>query len=134
MTTALIYFAVSTSVVLVLTTLYLVEDRYGRRVVLVGARNWLDRSFQSVYDRLAHWFERAWAGLVRFVLHYGVRVFLATVAYWFRYWEKRVENVIRRNRQSLRRERTGRNHLDDIADHKQSTALSEEKKQQMRDG
>lgn len=133
MVTALICFFVSTVVLLLLSVLYIFEDVQGHRVFLISFRSLLDRGLMSLFGWIARIFGSVWRGVVRFVLRYGVYSFLGIVVARLRYWEKRVEDIVLRNRRSVNRTRTTRTHLDDIADHKQSTALTDEEKRQMRD-
>jgi hypothetical protein len=133
MSIALISFALSGAILLLLSVLYVYEDAQGHRVFLISFRSWLDRSFTSLFGWSIRLLSSIARGTVRFVLRYGVYSFLGIIVARLKRWEQRVENIVMRNRRHVRKERTTRTHLDDIADHKQSVALSEKEKRQMRD-
>ena len=132
MEVALVCFIASTIVLLLLSTLYIYEDTQGHRVFLISLRSLLDRSLAALFGWTVRIVGSVWRWLVRFVLRYGVYRFLSIVVSYLKYWEQQVEDIVLRNRRQVRKERTTRTHLDDIAEHKQSVALTEKEKRRLR--
>ena len=133
MTTALIYFSASLVILIFLSVLYRIEDIRGKRVVLSRIRSLTDIGLITTFTTLRQLRHRVWDGFVHIVLRYGVHTFLGATLAFLKGLEQRVEIAVRRNRQAVRSGKRVRNHLDEIADHKESVALSEEEKQKLKD-
>ena len=132
MTTALIYFSASLVALVLLSSLFIIEDARGHRVLLSGARNFLDRLLLALWSTLQRFRHRVWDGFVHIILRYGVHTLLGAVLAFLRRLEQRVEHAVLRNRQAARTENRPRTHLDEIADHKEAVALSDEEKERRR--
>jgi hypothetical protein len=133
MEVALIYCGASFAALVFLSSLYLIEDAKGGRIVLSRVRGLLDAGLMKLLGGLQYIQRRLWSGFVHVILRYGVHTFLSGALAFLRRLEKRVEGAVRKNRQAVRKERQSRNHLDEIADHKQAVALSDEEKRRLRD-
>jgi len=129
---ALIYFGISTVILLLLCAVYLYEDAKGRRVFFPSARAFLDRIFVVLHKAIRNTFVIVWFKCSQFVLRHGVHKTLAAIVSYLKGLEHKVEDSVLRNRHSVTQEKSGRTHLDDIADHKESTALSEKDRKKMR--
>ncbi len=132
MTAVLITFGTSAGVLVLLSALYLFEDARGERVLLSGFRHLIDRLFSFVYGLIGSFLGFLWRGIVTLVLHYGVHKLLGAVMAFLHKLQMRVEHVVVRHHHETSREGKERNHLDEIAEHKEASALSEEEKQQRR--
>lgn len=131
---ALTYVGYSVGILLILTVLFIVEDRKGTKVVAVRVRNVLD----AVLGKLAikgsthgYFFGK---GFARLVFHYSMHGVLKRFLQFLKKWEQRVETMLHRNRtvaKQIQGEKQ-RTHLDEIADHKSETALTDSEKEQLR--
>lgn len=133
MTASLIYFGISTVMLVLLSVLYAAEDARGGRIVAPRLRNTLDkmlRYFITVAVLSVLW---VWNGLVRLVLRYGVYQMLGALLNYLINLEQKIERTIFRHKETDDRGERPRNHLDEIADHKESIALSDDEKRRMRD-
>ena len=132
MTTALIYFGSSALVLIILSSLYLIEDIKGRRILLPTARNFFDHILASLLGSVVRSFKVMWHWIAQFVLSHGVSKLLSATMSYLRKLEQRVEDLVLHNRQAVKREKRERTHLDEIADHKVQSALSEEDKHRLK--
>ena len=128
----LIYFLISSAVLLLLTTLYLFEVRAGERIVLGKLRMHLDRGLEIFLRWLKCLLRRMSRFMARTVLSYGVYQLLESIVARLIRIEQRAERLIRHHR-PITAEKRNRNHLDEVAEHKDAVALTEKEKQQMRD-
>jgi hypothetical protein len=132
---ALTYMAISIGSLLLLTVVYVVEDKKGHRVFLVSPREKLDSLLGKLmlqFERIAFSFTR---GFMRLLLHYGAHSILKRTLALIRRLEAKVELLVRQNRKvakdiggTLR----SNSHLGAIAEHKEEVSLSEKEKQQLR--
>ena len=135
MTEALIYFGASTAVLLVLSSLYIVEDIRGKRIVLANLRDGLDGLIMRVSTKLGIPTMVFEGGFVRLIIHYVAHTVLGGLLRFLRRIEQRVESIVHRNRNAAKqitRDKQARTHLDEIADHKHEVALSEKEKERLK--
>jgi hypothetical protein len=134
MIAALIAFACSCGLLLLLILLYTAEDIRGRRIFLSGARSLFDRILLSSLAALRHLRDAFNNSFMRLLLHYGMHSILKRILAALRHFEKRVEDLVRRNRTIARRIRARkeqRTHLDEIASHKEEVALTKEEREKL---
>lgn len=115
----------------VMAVLVRVEESKRRRVVLVGARNFLDRKIVALYT----WFDNLWHHFVRYVVqlgwYYSIHSLLRTVLRVLVSVYTYIETMFEKNRERtkhLRKERKQKikqTHLTQIADHQAETALTQ---------
>jgi hypothetical protein len=134
MTAALIAFACSTGILLLLIFLYTAEDVRGRRILLSGVRSFFDRVLLGALAGLRRMVDAFNNSFMRLLLHYGVHSILKRILAALRHFEKRIEDLVRRNRTIARRiraskEKGQRTHLDEIASHKEEVALTKEERE-----
>jgi len=134
MIAALIYVGCSVLFLTLLTLVYAIEDKKGQRIFLVGFRATLDKVFLFIkrkFSAVGTYFSNS---LMRLLLHYGAHSILKRILNALRRLEARVEDLVRHNRKVARDIHAAktRNHLDEIADHKEDVALSEKEKEKMR--
>lgn len=135
--TAVVAFGTSTIVLTVLWSITYYEY-VSRRRFARGVRGWLDQ----IVTNVVHWWNGAINHLVRYVLqlgwYYSLHSILRAMLMGLVRGYHALEAVFERNRartKALRRElkqKKQRNHLDEIQDHKVSTALSEPEKRRRR--
>lgn len=129
----LIYFGASTALLVALSLLYAAEDARGERILFPRLRRWLDKFLRYliiVALGTLRWF---WQGVVRLVLRYGVYQMVGATVNYLISLEQKIEKTIFRQKDTTDRAERPRNHLDEIADHKESIALSDDEKRRMRD-
>jgi cell division protein FtsB len=134
MFTALTYVGGSVTVLLLLTAIYIIEDSKGRRIILPRIRGWFDAVCRWFLLQASLFFSFFSKGFVRVLLHYGVHSILNRLLATLRKLEKKVEELVRRNRtvvKNIRKVHT-KSHLDEIAEHKEETALSPGQKKKLR--
>lgn len=129
---ALTYVGISLGTLLVLTVFYILEDRKGNRIFLTYFRNKLDAFLFLFVQKIKQWAAIFTTGFMRILFHYGAHSILKRLLATIRGLEARLEELVRKNRKVARGlgEKT-RNHLDEIAEHKEEVALSDKEKEQM---
>lgn len=138
MESALTYLGCSVLALVLLTTLYIVEDIKGHRILLVRARSLLDTVCNSVARKLSVSGVLFGKGFVRLLFHYIAHTVLKRFLLVLRAVEQKVEALVWRNKRlvkNIHTKKTGkseRSHLDEIADHKTEVALSSKQKEEMR--
>lgn len=134
MFTALVYLGSSLLMLLLLSFFYAYEDRRGGRVFLVGLRNLLDRLLSGLYHFLVRVSKAFGTSFLSLLLHYGAYRLLKRILLWVKGFEHRLESMVRQNKAVAREYRAERerNHLDEIADHKYESALTEKQKDRLR--
>lgn len=133
MRTAFICVACSVAILIVLIGIYVVEDKKDKRIFLSGFRSYLDRACVSLSSYIAKVGGFFGNRFVRLLLHYGLHSILRRLLSFLQKMEKNVEELARHNRKAARAltKRTTRNHLDEIADHKQEVALTPQQKKKL---
>lgn len=134
MTTALMYLGGSTLLLIILGLFYSFEDRRGSRVLLVGLRGLVDSFLLSIQGFLSHTWDKFVTRFVKLLFHYGAHQLLKQVLQSVRRFESKIEEMLKRNK-AVAREINGKKthtHLDDIAAHKEESALTEEQKEALR--
>ena len=135
---AAITFAISFSVFAVLLFVVMAERRREGRFFASRAREWLDVKI----DRLGAWLVRSWEHFVKYVVqlnwYYSIHGVLRTMLRAIVAVYTKFENVFERNRartKQLRREKlelSEMNHLRQMAEHKEETALTAAEKRKLR--
>ena len=135
METTLTYLGCSALVLVILTTLYIIEDASGHRVVLPRLRGHLDAVCNAVARKLSISGVLFGKGFLRLLFHYGAHSLLKRILLMLRSWEQKIETLVWNNKRVVKnintQKSTNRNHLDEIADHKSEVAPSEEKKKEL---
>ncbi|MFT5849215.1 MAG: hypothetical protein ACI9H6_000015 [Patiriisocius sp.] len=135
MTPALIYLAGSVAILMILIGIFRVEDaREGKLVLLSKSRLFFSKVVSYVGRKLYSLDTYIGKGFARIMLHYAVHGLLERVLNVLKGTQGRVESLLHRNKQVVKEisKDKKRNHLDEIADHQQETALSEAQKKKMR--
>ncbi len=130
-----VYLISSTVVFLLLVLLYILEDRRGDRLLLSSLRSRLDRGLLYIKRQIIIRSGVTLQQIVKFLLHHGIQTVLRKMLRFVRSIEERLEVLLRKHRHAnkkARREKTSRNHLDEIADHREKSALTEEQKLELR--
>lgn len=120
---------------LVILLLFRVESKRGDRLVLSRARAWLDDRVTATHYRLTHVSIHMGTGAMRLMFHFVVHRVLAAIMGVLHIFEHNVMRLEQRNRKvakTIRDEQT-KTHLDLIAEHKESNALSADEKQKLKD-
>lgn len=114
------------------------ERRRGRRLFAGRIRGWLD----TVVSGCERWFAKVWNHFVRYVLqlnwYYSIHSVLRTMLRFTQGVYTHFERMFERNRdraRELRREKrelSTMNHLRDLAEHKEDTALTPAQKQRLK--
>lgn len=135
---ALIAFSVNSLIFLVLVGVTRQERRRGRRFFAVGVRAWLDGVVETLGERLAKgtdYFVRYFVQLNWYYsIHSVLRTLLRGLVTVYTYFE----NLFERNRKrtkKLRREKhelSEHNHLQQMAKHKEETALTPAQQRKLR--
>lgn len=131
-----LYILIGSALTLViLTGVFVLEDRSGKIVVFGGIRRWFNAALTALIARALGWHPYVGRGFVRLILHYLAHGFLRRILFGIRRVEHWVEQLMRQNRQvakSIDAEKRHSSHLQAIADHKVETALSEREKRRLR--
>jgi len=125
----------STLALVIIAGVFRVEDaREGKLLMLSGFRVLFDRFVVYIAKKLSTFDTYIGRGFARIVLHYAAHGLLERLLLVLKKGEKRVEQLLRRNKQAVKgiKHNKKRNHLDEIADHKQEFALSDAQKEKMR--
>lgn len=132
MVIALTYVVGSVAILTLLTFVYVIEDIQGKRVFLTSLRLKLDGVAVFILTKLSAVISFFTNGFVRLLLHYGAHSVLKRILNFIRKLEKKVEDLVRQNKMVAKRigSNKKRNHLDEIAEHKEETALSEKEKEE----
>lgn len=132
MTTALIYFGASGGLLLLLTILYLFEDAKGGRILLSRFRGLLDRVAATVLRTIVGATNYLWHAIAQFILRHGIRKIVKAGASYLRQLEQNIEEKVLHHRKQRGFPKREPNHLDEIAAHKELTALSDDERQRLR--
>lgn len=131
---ALWFTGFSVALLLALVIFYNFEDARGNRVIFRRLRAFLDDVIVFVgrtFLLILNWFRKSF---IRLLFHYGAYRLLKRILRLVRTCEHKIEQMLRQNKRAAREisgERT-RNHLDEIADHKEASALSDRQREKMR--
>ncbi len=117
---------------LALGILYVFEDRREARLVLPGLRPKLDRGVLWLQTSVRSLFSSVRRNIAGFILRYGVYRALGSIVGYLVQLEQRVERAILHQKHTDAARRTP-NHLDEIAAHKEATALSDKERQRRRE-
>lgn len=112
-----------------------IESRKGQRVFLSGVRSWLDAKVTRLSYHTSHFKMRFGAGSLRILFHFITHRLLGFLLKILQFFESLLTKLQRRNRAIAKsvREEQEKNHLDLIAEHKESTALTAAEKQDLKD-
>lgn len=117
---------ISVSAWLILVLLFATEDRFGKKIFLPTVRKYVDSAFAWCVNILHMMFTKFIFGSVKGVLRYGVHTTLRSCIELLRSAESYLLKLLRRNKAAMKSQTTDRKptHLDEIAAHKESSALS----------
>lgn len=122
--------AVSGILALILFIVFKAETAKGRRIFLVSFRHYLDQQIAKRSNSWVLWKKYFGASSFRLFLHYLLHQGLSATLYVIGFIESRLHNLRRKNK-IIAKDVGGdnENHLHHIAEHKKTTALSEEEKE-----
>ncbi len=135
MTTALTILVCSTLTLACIAGVFRVEDaQEGQRIIFKRTRagfDWLVLVCIGLYTNTRNYLSKS---IFRLMYHYGAHTVLSRVHALTQRIHIRIEKAMRQNKQIARtiRSQKERNHLDEIADHKEETALSQEERERRR--
>lgn len=129
-----LYVVLSGVVLLLLLTLYVIEDVKGKRIFLRRPRFVLDCLVEYVYVQIISGATYFVGRVFKFLLHHGIQTLLKNILKFVKSFEGKLENTLRQQKRGARNddEERVRNYLDDIADHKESSALTDRQKKKLR--
>lgn len=111
------------------------ETNRGRRLFLGGTRSRLDIGLVSWQQNLNQAASRFGAGTLRLTMHFVMHQLLGLVLLIIKFVETRVHGLRKRNKivaMGAAISDSAKNHLHHIAEHKESTALTETQKKRLR--
>ena len=123
-----------TALLALLMLLFRVEESQGRRIILGGVRNFLDRVVLYVAFIFSRFLSLVGIGVLHDVLHTALQKILNGVIRILTHIETRLLKIQRRNRviaEKVRNENEA-SHLSQIATYKEEMALSEAEKRKRR--
>ena len=130
-------FGLSLVLFIVVAVLTSYERRAGRRLIAPGFRGWLDRRTAEFEDLFVRTFDYLSRRIITFTWYYSLHSFFrglrALLERMYLYVEHRMHLHHRRAWTARKGHPSGSGRLGEIAEHKQSTALSEEEKRQRRE-
>ena len=136
MTTAFIYLASSIITLSVIAGVFRIEDAQGGQLLVL-------RRVRGFFDRVVLWLIMCCTWIAAYIRHSFARLFFHYLAHRLlkrlyavtHRLELKTEELLRQNKRTARRistERQERSHLDEIADHKERTSLSDAQIEKMR--
>ncbi|MFT7507087.1 MAG: hypothetical protein ACI92I_000225 [Acidimicrobiales bacterium] len=135
MTIALICFASSAMILVVISAIFRIEDARGSHLlVLAHTRSLFNKSIVKLSGALSKMDTYVGRGFLRLMLHYLAHSVLQKFLSLINRAEKWVENLLRRNKQVSKDIRSAkkRTHLDAMTEHKEEVALTDVQKEKMR--
>lgn len=109
------------------------ESAQNKRLVLSRLRSNLDTKIVFMQKRSNEWSGYFGTGSLRILLHYLAHQVLSVVLKIIKFSEKSLGKLRHRNKMVAKAVKDrDRNHLDHIAEHKESTALSDKEKQDLK--
>ena len=130
-----LYIVLGSGVLLLLVSvLFSVEERRGRRIVLSRVRTWLDERTERTaarFDRMRHY---VGTGSFRAMFHYVLHGVISRLGHASERASSYFRRLERHNRKMARQVRDvqKKSHLDLIAEHKVTTALSEKEREELK--
>lgn len=134
MTLMLTIIAVSAVSLLVLLTLYRVEEAHNDRIVLRRVRGFLDSATVWTTQKISYFFGHIGSGVIRVTFQYLLHNFLAFIIKILTKAQGYLSHLQLRNKRIAKApsEKTEGNHLDAIASYKEEMSLSDEEKRKRR--
>lgn len=131
---ALSLFSGSAFVLVVLFALFKKETAREERIVLSAAREHLDTAVLKVGGAIAHFFAQMGAGTFRATIHYVLHQVLGVVIGGLTRVQRKLYELYERHTRMSRemRHSGGATHLNEIAAHKEETALTDAQKRKLR--
>lgn len=136
--TAVTFFAMSIGVFTLMLILVQVERSRGKRLFAATVRSWLDTKIGA----FEAWLMRTWKHFVRYVVqlnwYYSIHSVLKTVLLTIQVFYASFEKIFERNRNRTKKLRMEKrqlntvNHLSQMAEHKEDTALTPAQKKKLR--
>lgn len=125
---------ISFALLVALIILLRYEEKVGRRLLLSRFRSWLDRLILKLHHFLTHLSIRVGTGSIRLMVHFFIHKVISSTMWLLQWFEGNLYRLQKRNRKvakSLEDEQV-KTHLHLIAEHKETSALSEEAKQELK--
>ncbi len=136
MSNASIFLIVTLFIFIGLLVFYSFEDKKGRRIFLRNLRIKVDDTLRHIKHKLVLRSVKTAHQTSLFLAHHGLQLILKKLLKLVRSIESKLDRLIKRFKRRAKKipsaKRSGRNHLDDIADHKEASALSHEQKAELR--
>ena len=138
MSLALIIAGTSFILLVCLSRLFTLEKRAGKRFVLATTRFALDNIIVAFTDAVHRFFVYVTKYVITLSWYYSLHAFLGVTLKFLASIYYMVENITHRNRDKARkirqeRKQSNRTHLEQLADHKDETKLTEQQKKKMKD-
>ena len=134
MTTPLLGLFVSAGFLVALSSLFHIEKRRGKRI-FEPLRGLFDMFVGKLVSAIDNFFYMLSRDVFRQTVHYFFHTLLSATLAGIESLELRVKGLLQSNRilaKKLNTERTTRNKLDEVAEHKASIALSDDEKREQR--
>ena len=127
--------AISGGLLVLFSVLFGIEAKRGQRVLLRGARSWLDQLVLRVFYFVSQLRVHFGAGSILMFLHYCIHKVLAGGIATLTAAEHSLERWQRQNRSVAKHVRAEqeKTHLDVIAEHKASVTLTETEKRKLKE-
>ncbi len=135
---AVTFSAISIGVFLLVLIVIYREQKRGRRFFAARLRGWLDVKVAT----LEHGVERSWRHFVKYIVqlnwYYSIHSVLKAILKTIQVFYFSFEKIFERNRMRAKKLRAERrqinelNHLHQMAEHKEETALTDSQKQKLR--
>lgn len=126
---------ISLAVLVLLVILFAYEERSGERKILPGLREGLDKLLHKLHHKLTHISIHVGTGSFRLMVHFVIHKVLSFVVRILQWFENNLYSLLKRNRKvakNIEAEQV-KTHLHLIAEHKESSALSEDEKRKLKD-
>ena len=135
MNITLVILTISGSLLLFFAVLFHIESTRGKRLLMPGARSWLDVQVRKIHFFLTHLTIHFGSGSIRIAFHFVAHKFLGILLWLLHTLESFFAQIQKRNRAVARivRKEQEKTHLDLLAEHQESNVLTDEDKQKLKD-
>lgn len=131
MSEALMYIAVSGSLFLLFLVFFSWEEKRGKRVMVSGLRNYLDKAVIWIAQKCLGVYRYVIRHIIQLSWYYSIHAFLKTCLRFTASIYQAIETLLRQNRRKaklIRAERRKDTMLGQVADHKDSIQLTDKEK------
>lgn len=134
----LIIASISFTLLVILSKLFALETRAGKRFVMPSVRFALDNAIVAFADAIHRFFVYVTKYVITLSWYYSLHAFLQVILKFLASIYYVVENITHRNRDKARkirqeRKQSSRTHLEVLVDHKDETKLTEQQKKKLKD-